>query len=184
MISKKNILIIQTSPPHSASTFLVNALHGLIEQMKDTKISFLFHKNSNINFNNIDIAIIKTHNTNIDELISEYKDKYELYFVCSERDNEYIYIDNKYKSYNNVIVFDFNELNETQDNTLPIIIDNIYNKLCKLLSKHNFIKLNKETGITRIKNMNKRYQEIKNKSFDYVDPFFEIHGSHRNRINV
>jgi hypothetical protein len=184
MTSNKNILIIQTSPPHSASTVLINALHGLIEPMKDIKVSFLFHMDDAIDFNNIGLTIIKTHNTNIYELITKYHDKYELYFVCSERDNEFIYIDNRYKLFNNVIVFDFNELNETEANPLSNIIETIYHPLSKLLAKHDFIKLNKETGIQRLMNMNKRYQEIKNKPFNYVDPFFEIHGSHRNRRQV
>jgi hypothetical protein len=29
--------------------------------------------------------------------------------------------------------------------------------------------------------MNKKYEEIKNKPFNYSDGFFQIHGSHRNR---
>ena len=36
-------------------------------------------------------------------------------------------------------------------------------------------------NVQRCKLMNNRYDEIKNESFDYVDLFFHIHGSHRNR---
>ena len=62
-----------------------------------------------------------------------------------------------------------------------IFIDNIYNRISHLFSNHGFIKFNKKTALNRIINMNKKYEEIKNKPFSYVDPFFEIHGSHRNK---
>ena len=35
--------------------------------------------------------------------------------------------------------------------------------------------------IKRIELMNKRYDEIKDNNFSYIDDFFEIHGNHRNR---
>ena len=35
-------------------------------------------------------------------------------------------------------------------------------------------------AINRINNMNKRYKEIKDKSFDFVDKYYQLHGSHRN----
>ena len=177
-MSTKKILIIQTSPQHTASTFLVNALYGVIEKLKDIPITFESHDYFD------DISIFKCHDTNIDNLIKKYKNIYdELYFVCSQRIEYNLYIDAKYASYSNVIIFDYVELNETNENTIPNIIDNIYNKLQNLLSKHAFITLNKQTAIERILNMNKKCNEIKNKSFNYIDLFFHIHGSHRNRTN-
>jgi hypothetical protein len=77
-----------------------------------------------------------------------------------------------------VVVFDFDELNETSDNTLVKIVDNMYDKLKPLLID---VALNKTTCMERIKLMNVRYEEIKNKEFTFIDDFFEIHGSHRNR---
>jgi hypothetical protein len=185
-MSSKKILIIQTSPPHTASTLLVNALYGIIEELNDTSI-FYDEKAEFIDdiiekkFYNKNIAVIKTHNTNIEKLTNIYKDKYELYFICSQRLKHNLYIEKKYLSYTNVVIFNFIELNETTLNDIPKIINNIYNHLNNLLSKYEFVKLNKETGIERIHNMNKIYDEIKSKPFSYVDPFFEIHGSHRNR---
>lgn len=198
-----NILIIQTSPKHTASTLLVNALYGIIEELKDKKIFSTWDEDFKKNFNNI--IVLKSHDLIIDDLIEKYKNNYEVYFVCSERAEKNLYIASKYKFYYNLIVFDYFELNETLKNTIPNIINNIYNKLHKLLFKYteviddsslcvvsgstdtgeirvsNFIKLNKESGIQRINNMNNRYNEIKNYSFEYIDPFYEIHGSHRNR---
>ena len=75
-------------------------------------------------------------------------------------------------------MFDFFELNETIDNTLPQIVDNIYNKLKNVLVD---VDLDKSKCIERLIMMNKKYEEIKHKKFSYIDNFFELHGSHRNR---
>jgi hypothetical protein len=172
-------LIIQTSPLHTASTFLVNAIYGIIPELFDKRIIFNEASNSNINesfFGNI--IAFKSHNLNIDEMINKYQKKYKLFFICSERRERNYRMDNKYKSYNNVVMFDFNELNETVDNPLSQIVDNIYNKLKNVLVD---VDLDKSKCMGRLIGMNKKYEEIKHKSFDYVDDFYELHGSHRNR---
>ena len=123
---------------------------------------------------------IKTHNTNIDEITKLWGDKYNLFFICSERYEYNKLIDPKYKLWDNVIVFEYNELNETVDNTLDSIVDNIYNKI---FDKIPHLTMDKMTCKYRIDGMNLCYEEIKSKSFDYVVEFYHIHGSHRNRIN-
>jgi len=170
------LLIIQTSPEHTASTLLVNSIYGLIPELFDKKIIGLWYDNFQNYFKNI--IVVKNHNTNIDELIEKYTNHYKLVFICSERKDKNYFIDDKYKTYHNVLVFDFNELNETSDNTLIQIVDNIYIKVKNILPD---IDLDTTKCIERIKLMNIRYDEIKHKSFDYIDDFFEIHGSHRNR---
>ena len=166
------LCIFQTSPVHTASTFLVNAIYGLIPELFDKKIIGCWENN----FENI--IAVKCHNTNIDELINNYKEKYNLVFICSQRPAKNSLIDNKYQSYKNVIIFNFCELNETNENTLIQIVDNLFNKIKIVLPD---IALDKTKCIERIQLMNKRYQEIKDEPFSYIDPFFEIHGSHRNR---
>ena len=168
-------LIIQTSPQHTCSTFLINALYGLIPELANKKIIGSWIDKFESFFDNT--IVVKDHNINIDELINKYKNKYELFFVCSERKEKDALIDQKYKSYNNVVVFDYNELNETEENTIPIIMQNIHDKINNMLG----VEVNVESGINRINLMNTRYEEIKDKPFSYIDPFFEIHGSHRNR---
>ena len=173
-------LIIQTSPHHTASTFLVNALYGLIPKLNNTKIIGIWNENFEEYFD--DIIVLKNHNTNIDELIERFNKNYKLYFVCSERRSMNYLIDDKYKDYNkykNVTIFDYNELNETSTNTIPKIMENIYEKISKMLG----IELNVEGGVNRIAMMNTRYEEIKEYPFSYIDDFFEIHGSHRNKKN-
>jgi len=172
----EKLLIIQTSPARTASTFLVNALYGLIPECSNLKIREMWRNDFDKFFKNI--IIVKNHNTNIDELIKLYKN-YKTVFICSEREEINALIDAKYKTYDNVIVFRFEELNETNDNPLVQIVDNIYTKVKDVLPPD--IELNQSTCIERINNMNIRCKEIQNMSFNYVDDFFEIHGSHRNR---
>jgi hypothetical protein len=171
------ILIIQTSPGHTASTLLVNAIYGLIPELSNKKIIYIdnFDENFQEYFNNI--ICIKTHDTNIDEIIKKFKDIYKLYFICSDRKEFNYLIDDKYRLYENVIIFEYEELNETDTYDVPMIINNIYNKLNKVLK----IDLNIDSGIKRIHDMNKLYNDIKMNSFEYIDDFFQIHGSHRNR---
>lgn len=168
-------LILQTSPMHTASTLLVNALYGLIPELFNKKIIGVWDDHVETYFENI--LVIKNHNVNIDELMEKYK-QYHVVFVCSERKEKNYLIDEKYKTYENVVVFDFDELNETSTTTLDQIVDCIYNRVKKVLPD---IKLDPVKCMKRIKLMNCRYEEIKNKPFDYIDDFFEIHGSHRNR---
>jgi len=64
-----------------------------------------------------------------------------------------------------------------------MIVDNLYNKITSLFSKNliNNIEFSNPNCKERIIEMNKRYEEIKSNPFTYIDPFYEIHGSHRNR---
>jgi len=170
-------LIIQTSHYHTGSTFLINALYGLVPELANCPIIGEWTPNFMQQFD--DIIIVKAHEVNIDLLIRKYNNssQYKLYFICSERSEKNLIIPEKYKLYNNVVVFDFTELNETKENTIAKIIDHIYSKIHDILN----IELNVESGINRIVLMNQRYEEIKTLPFDFIDPFFEIHGSHRNR---
>jgi hypothetical protein len=164
-------LIVQTSPKHTASTLLVNAIHGLIPALADKRII------TGKRFAPFDaILAIKIHNTNIDYLIRLYQG-YRLLFVCSERKDKNLLIDAKYKQYRNVVVFDFNELNATEATPLSTVVDTIHKKLAPLLP----IRLDKESCLQRLVAMNARYEQIKHRPFSYIDPFYELHGSHRNR---
>jgi hypothetical protein len=168
---KMKTLIIQTSPKHTASTLLINAIHGLIPALADKRIV------TGRRFAPFDtILAIKIHYTNIDHLIKLYPG-YRVLFVCSERKDKNLLIDPKYKQYRNVAVFDFVELNATEENPLSTVVNTIYTKLAPLLP----IRLDKVSCLQRLHAMNARYEEIKEKPFTYIDPFYELHGSHRNR---
>ena len=185
--TNKKIVIIQTSPQHTASTLLVNALHGIIEEVKDRPIRCIWDhdKFDYMQSHGTNITVVKAHDIDIDKLIRLYSNEYELFFVCSVREEKGLILDKKYASYGNVAIFQYEELNEMPENTIPMIIDRIYNRLDTWLSSRNYtpIRLNKATGIERVMHMNKVYDEIKDKPFTYIDPFFSIHGSHRGRIS-
>lgn len=175
-------LILQCSPFHTASTLLINAIYGLIPELSNKRIYGEWNGNVNQNVGNNfdDIIVIKSHNIEIDDLIIRYGNDYNLYFVCSQRKEHKYMIDDKYTNYKNIIIFDYEELNETSNNTVPYIVTNIYNKIRKVIP----ITFDLESGIHRIHSMNNRYKEIKDKPFSFIDNFYMIHGSHRNRTNV
>ena len=61
------------------------------------------------------------------------------------------------------------------------IIEIKNNFLPKEFMIYNRRNISIQNGINRINNMNKRYLEIKNKPFEFVDKYYQLHGSHRNR---
>lgn len=77
-----------------------------------------------------------------------------------------------------MVIFDYNQLNETDEYSLEDIVDTIYQHVSSLLVS---VKLDKSLCYRRLVAMNRRYAQIQDKGFDYVDPFFNIHGSHRSR---
>ena len=164
------ILIIQASRKFTGSTLLVNILYGLIPTLHHRYIS-----SENIK-NNQFIEIIKTNNINIDEHVNKYKYLYKyIYFVCSEKNENKFHP--KYKNYTNVLIFNLNELNETEEQSIDHIINNVHDKLLEMIN----INLNKELCINRINNMNIFYETIKDRPFNYIEPFYRIHGSTRNK---
>ena len=184
MENKKMNIIIQTSLPQTGSTVLINMLHGFI--MKNQAVQHVAHyyniskriyNYNNNNNNNNNINIFKLHEPNIDVFIKMFSEKYNLYFVCSERGDKVI--DEKYHHYKNVLIFSYDKLLETDAYSVDDIVNHAYDKLRNFLPDE--IELNKEDAIERIKKMNIVCQEIKDKPFSYIDHFFELHGSHRNR---
>ncbi len=113
--------------------------------------------------------------------------QYKLFFVMSERDDNDIShpINEKYKKYHNVLVINYNEMNETNELSLDNIIENIFNKFITFFPKNLIPKktdiLIKKDMMDRIINMNKLYEKIKDKPFSYCDKFYGIRGSHRKK---
>ena len=173
-------IIIQCSPPHTGSTVLVNILYGLIHY--NNPVIYINFNNKpgygiiNNLLKNDNICIIKTHICNIDRLIN-HLNNYNLYFICSERDEKII--NKKYLSYNNVLVLNYNELLEANSNSVRNIVENVSSKLISFLPSH--INLDNEKAIQRINDMNNTYNLIKDKPFSYVNKFYHLHGSHRDR---
>ena len=176
-------LIIQTSPIHTASTVLVNALYGMIPELSnmnaigtwdcwdihelngDTFEESIKLKTPN-DFQNI--IVLKSHDVFLDYFMNKYSESYNIYFISSERREknspDYM-IPDKYRNYDNLVIFDFEELNATTDYDVEDIGDCIYNKVSSLIKEIEFDKIG---GVKRIRDMNKKYQEIKDMPFDYL----------------
>ena len=84
----KPIKIIQTSPPHTGSTLLLNLIHGYL--LPECKIVWGEDNNEleKVYIKETDL-IVKTHINNIDKIIDDYKE-YDLYFIVSIRHDEKI----------------------------------------------------------------------------------------------
>jgi|TARA_Y100000389_G_scaffold202694_1_gene248796 hypothetical protein len=174
-MSEKPIVIIQTGHMRTGTTLLVNLLYGFISP--EEKIRCLWEISHDIRPFHDNCNIYKSHCLNIEGFMQQHKEKYNVFFVCTERDDKKI--NEKYKKMQNVLVFDYKEILETDSYSTHQIIENIYSKLREHLPET--VLLDKETCKTRIQKMNETYKEIENKDFSHVNEFFQLHGKHRNR---
>jgi hypothetical protein len=179
----ENVIIFQSSPARTASTFLINALYGIIPETKNTRIvgQWNMYRNRPL-FTNV--QVLKSHDVDLDRLTEAFGKDHRIYFVCSERKAHGIQIDEKYKSRQNVCCFDFDELNETEHNPLNIIVQTICDRVNIMMQLSNDTCLGKlyiKSGIERLVAMNEKYNQIRHLPFSHIDEFYEIHGSHRNR---
>lgn len=173
-MNEKPIVIVQTGHMRTGTTLLVNLLYGFMAP--DEKIHCLWEPDHPI-YPFHKYNIYKSHHLNIDEYMKQHSEKYEIFFVCTERDDKKI--PEKYKNNKNVLVFDYLEILETEFYNMDQIINATYDKLRGFLPEHVF--LDKDTCKTRIDKMNEKYAEIENMDFSHVDDFFQLHGRHRNR---
>jgi hypothetical protein len=168
-----NYKIIQASKTRTASTVLINLIHGYMAPNEGVN-----YPSEQCLHNHL---ISKTHNINVADLEKKFSN-YKLLFIMSDRDNQ---LGNYYKNKKNILIIKFSELNEKDNYTLDDIINNTYEKLHNFLPEElkstldsNETKANMKN---RISNMNNLYEQIKNKPFSYFDKFYHIHGKHRNR---
>ena len=169
------VRIVQSGPPHTGTTPLVNLIYGLVAPDAPVAYGGACVERS---------LVTKTHTTDIDKLMNRFTD-YDLYFVMSERVDEKVQskINQSYKEYENVLVIDYSEILETSEWSVDDIAKSLFAKLFKFLPKE--VIPNPADGparmAARLKSMNARYEEIKDRPFSYYDPFYHLHGSHRNR---
>jgi hypothetical protein len=180
----KKTLIFQASRPRTATTLLSNALHGLIDGLSQKRIIYVDYYYDYYEKYYDDIIVVKTHNMSFHKIVEQFSEKYNLFFISSERKDKNLLINDHFKSYDNICIFQYEELNETQENNVSVIAENIYNKVNNLLNeKFNLnIKLDKEKCINRINEMNQKVIELKDKPFYYVDQYYHVHGSHRTKV--
>ena len=169
---KQEWKIIQASTSRTASTVLSNILYGLIDPY-----SPISQKGEGSG--DIKKSIVVTHNTDIDGWIDRLGEEFTLFFIMSERKDKKRTIKKKDRDKDNVLVFDFNDLNETLEYSVADIVQCVHCRLKCFLPE--YILLNKELAVLRLICMNALYDCIKDKPFSYCENFFHLHGSHRNR---
>jgi hypothetical protein len=165
-------VFIQSSFPRSVSTLLVNALYGLIVSTQDKSVAFtdFIH---NAYTPHEPISIFKTHDTQLSSIAERFPShSYQTYYICSEHGRQFL---DSYRAYTNIAIFDYNDLNDVPSET---ICGNLYD-VVHYMAPH--VELSISGCMNRIDAMNARYEIIKNLPFDYTDPHFQLHGSHRNR---
>ncbi len=164
--------IVQASPARTASTVLFNIIIGLIRPNDSAHEATMIDECE---------WLYITHETNLDVLTKSLKEKcLNLYFICSERVNKGRLIPKPYRDYENVLIFQFEELNTTEHYTVEYMVAYVYKKVREFLP--DTIELDKNAAITRIHDMNRLYEEeYYDKPWGHCDNFYHIHGHHRNR---
>ena len=161
-------LIIQSGFPRSASTLLVNALLGLL--MLDEPVQFNdFEHTYNYDYD-APLNVFKTHETNLAQL--DFSPDFQTYFVCSERSPSRFH--DRFRAMPNAVFIDYEELVRP----VPIVCSHLYDRVAAMIP---WLPLSAEACMDRLDAMNARYEEIKRLPFSYVDPYFNLHGSHRSR---
>lgn len=173
---KSNIRIVQMSQTRSGSTLLSNILYGLFQP--DEPICFCSMDTHQILSPFIhDHFILKTHSEQPSEINSNFP-QYTIYYVASVRPSRGKINHKKYvKTVPRFIAIDYDLISGDVEES----VDNVVRTLQQLLPTELMAVANKETAVGRIKAMNDRYDQIKDLPFVEYDPFFKIHGHHRNR---
>ena len=181
--------IIQSSYTGTGSTVLVNILHGIlchdepihIDDSNLNRVAMLGSKK----LRDLPHLITKAHRSDFDLIIEGYTEKYDLYFVVSERDKPY---EEHYYKYDNILFIKYDILLESGKNPLHKIAKNIYGELRSFLPPKIFPDIEEkcilDNAVKRIKNMNELYEKIKHKPYGYHDKFYHIHGNHRGRHHL
>ncbi len=127
----KNVFI-QSSFPRSVSTLLVNALYGLIVSTQEHPVTFTDFRHNPYNAYS-QVTIFKTHDTELSEIASRFPTEiYKMYYICSERGRQF---EDRYRTYDNVAIFDYNDLNNI---SLEQFVE-IYTMLCILWHLYGII---------------------------------------------
>ena len=106
-------------------------------------------------------------------------------YITTHRSNKPM--SNKIYNRDNIVVLEYSELlykseynphsNKSVERVINYVANEIENKFLDIkITEHQ-----RKSSHERVLNMDKMYESIKHKPFQYFDPFYHIHGSHRNR---
>jgi len=173
-LKETNIRLIQASIGRSGSTVLSNILQGFFYPTEP--LAFIsFSKQKNITDALSDNFLIKTHcRTAADAINEACGNTYEYWIISSNRDLK------QYQcAHSNFISFDYEQLLETETNSIEMIVNTVAQKLKAVLPHSITQHMDVNTSINRIKEMNTFYETVKTQPFEYFDKFYCIHGKHR-----
>jgi hypothetical protein len=176
------VKIIQLSPFRTASTVLTNLLYGLFTPEQPVTV----YGGPVENLPPLltpEVVVIKTHELyRVDEIASTITAAgYVPYFVCSERPAKNILLPEHVRTRAGVLVFAYVELNATEEYPLEHVVTHVVDKLRDFLPVDIMNRAKPINAIQRLVDMNTRAAQIAEMPFSYYDPFFHIHGHHRNR---
>lgn len=179
-----NIRLIQAAETRTGSVLLTNILHGFFTPDEPVCHCSYFDRPSqyepSIETNIKDHFILKTHFISFDQVTKAFP-QYKIYFIVSIRPERNKHKLLKYDDLPHVVFVDYELLNTT----VEVAVKNVYQVL-KIHIQPSIMRFaNVESAIKRVTAMNERYEQIKHLNFaDYSDPFFKIHGHHRDRDSV
>jgi len=165
-----NLIFIQCSPKGSGSTVLANILQGFLDKGRPLRFEYSPEDASDCN----GLSVIKTHNMDYAGWEARFPSKKILFVSSSRKGRKFDKIENTVE---NQIIIEYENLLESDTVSVDNIVSNIYDRVVHRTKR--YIKLDKKGGLSRILAMNKRYAEIKDYPFQFLDHFYHIHGSHR-----
>lgn len=178
---KSKFRIVQSSLRRTGSTLLTNILYGLF--IPDCSVCFcdyLYHPDKVLDVSEklLNNFIIKTHNDDFTELSRVFAD-YCVYFVTSIRPEKNLMIDEALREQMpNLVIVDYDLL--TGD--VAVAVRNVVHLLRPKFPKELLAIMDQKAAVNRVCLMNERYNQIKYLGFnEYYDPFYKLHGHHRNR---
>lgn len=174
MLDKTTTRIVQMSRTGTGSTFVVNLVAGLI--CPDEPICFPTR-------NWIHTSLLsKCHGGNPLQVMEEFS-AFDLYLITSTRGEK------TYKpevlEHPRVLEIAYDDILETPDRPLKDVVETLSDAILDFLPPHIVpdhprAEL-KVTALDRIVAMNRVVEQLSDKPFSIYDPFFHVHGSHRNR---
>ena len=158
-----NTTIIQSSSPHTGSTLLSNVLYGFFCPKRPINYKRTINRRCQLS------KVVKTHSNK-----GFWKDIRNVIIVTSVRDG---HPESFGKDDRNIVVVPYEVLLGTEVEIATRVYDILSKRVKGLPNRKRSI----NRGARRLKAMNIRYLEIQYRTFSFVDPFFHLHGSHRNR---
>ena len=92
----------------------------------------------------------------------------------------------KYHDFDNVLIIYYNDLlyKSTRNPDSSLSEEDVVQNIASNMEKKFNINIsdeNKVLAVQRVKNMDRRYEDIKDQSFHVYDEYYHIHGNHRDR---